>query len=178
MLSAGAKLVEWVVQFFELFRFIRIINAWEVGIVLRLGRFSRVLPPGPHFVWPFAIEAVATEWSTPQVKLLPAQSLTTADNKSIILAGMVTWRCVDVHKLLVETGGHEAVLLDACPGTITEIVARTVWTDLVSEKFQKELLRRVRHRARKCGIEVDEVQLSDLSVSKTLRLVSRGTLEA
>lgn len=166
------KLLEYIVQFIELFYFIRVINSWEVSVVLRLGRYHRTLRPGWHFVIPLHIETLTTEWTVPQCKVLPSQNLTTADGKSVLVTPVITWSCSDAKRMLLKVGGHETVLLDSSCGVVARLVSAAAWAQLNSEPFVAGLTRAVRRRAKRWGIKVHEVQLSDVTLSRTFRLVS------
>lgn len=173
-----AKLADFLLQFLDLFKFMVVVKAWEVGVVLRLGRYSRTLQPGPHLVWPLAIEQVATEWSVPIVRPLAPQSLTTLDGKNVVVSGVLTYRCVDAQKMTCEVGGHETVVQDSATGVIAQHVTRATWKDLGSDAFLRAVTRAVNRQARRWGLAVDRVQFSDIAQCQTIRLVGRGVERA
>lgn len=166
-----AKLVDTLLQFIGSFRFIRIIHQWEVGVVLRLGVYHRTLQPGWHLILPFSLEEVAVEWSIPTVKVLPAQSLTTLDGRSVLVTPVITWSCADAYKLTVTVGGNESALLDSACGVVSRHVTSLPWLDLSSDASMASLTSAIRRRAGRWGIKVHEVQFSDVSLSRTYRVV-------
>jgi regulator of protease activity HflC (stomatin/prohibitin superfamily) len=166
------KLVDLLVQFIDLFFFVRIVSVWEKGVVLRLGRYSRTVGPGWHLVWPFHFENLLTEHITPATTKLDAQSLTTSDGVAVEVSAVVTWRIVNVRKVLLECEGHEQVMLDSTTGVLAEHVTGVAWSDLTTEEFRRTLTTAVHARAKKWGIKILQVQLKDVTRCRSLRLFS------
>jgi regulator of protease activity HflC (stomatin/prohibitin superfamily) len=166
------KLVELLVQFIDLFYFVRVIDQYMGGVVLRLGKYHRTLGPGAHMVWPLGIERVLMQHTNPSTTKLDAQSLTTADGVAVVVSAVVTWRVSNVRKVLLECDGHEQVMLDSTTGVLAEHVTGVVWSDLVTEEFRCTITSAVAQRARKWGIKVMKVQLKDVARCRSLRLFS------
>jgi len=171
MLPAIGQIFDLLIQFLDSFRFLKIVKAWEVAVVLRLGKYHRTLGPGLHFVLPFHIESVAAEWTVPYPRQLAPQPLTTADGVQVVVTAVVTTRCVDARKLVCLSGGHEAAILDSAGGTIATHVAATRWSELTTPKFARELTAAVDVASREWGLEALRVQLVHLSKARPICLV-------
>lgn len=170
------RLVELALQFIDLFYVARVVDAWESGIVLRLGRFHRRVGPGLRWVLPLSLERLVTHPMTPDTVKLDAQSLTTADDVAVVVSAVVTWRVGDVKKLILKTNGHEQVLLDSATGVLADHVTGVTWKDLCTEEFRATITSAVQARARRWGIKVLEVQLKDVSRCPSLRLFAASPL--
>jgi regulator of protease activity HflC (stomatin/prohibitin superfamily) len=163
------KLVDVLLQFLDKFAFIVIVDAYEQVIVLRLGRYNRTLMPGPHWIWPFA-ETAISENVVSKVYDLNAQSLTTKDGVSIVVSGIVTARVHDVRKALLGVEGVTDAIKNASVAEIARAVAGANWEELTTPQFGYLLTGACRRRGFKWGMEIDEVQLSDVSKSRSIRL--------
>lgn len=166
------KLVDLFLQFLDAFRFLQIIKAWEVGVVLRFGRYHRTIEPGLHWVIPLWIESTTVEWSVPVVKPLVPQSLTTADGVPVVLSAVLTYRVQNARKLVCEVGGHESALQDAATGVIASYVTSEAWDGLQSEDFLKRLTAAVHRQARPWGLAVQRVAFADIAKCRTIRVVT------
>lgn len=77
---------------------IKLIPQQKAAIVESLGRYSRTLEAGPHFIWPF-IERIAYTHSLKEVVLdIPEQVCITKDNVSVAIDGVLFFRVVDPYK--------------------------------------------------------------------------------
>ena len=165
------KLVQLVTEFAFLFRFIAIIHPYQRAVVLRLGKKVRVLDPGWHWVAPFHIEETLSETVTPRTTNLPIQTVTTSDDIQVSVADLVTWEIADVAKLLLEAAEHQEAMLDTSLGLVASSAMSVTWKDLASDEFLRTLKSDIKKRARKWGIRVLDVQLTDLAKTRTLRLL-------
>jgi regulator of protease activity HflC (stomatin/prohibitin superfamily) len=166
------KLVQLVTDFAYLFRFIAIVRDYEGAVVLRLGRYKRTLEPGWYFVAPFKVDEVLTTVVTPSTTNLPAQTVTTADDVQVSVAAIVTWEVSNVRKLLLESAEHQEAMLDTSLGLVARSVMAVTWRDLGTEEFRRTLRRDVKTKAKRWGIRVLDVQLTDIARTRTFRLLS------
>lgn len=171
MSVAISQLFDLFVQFLDSFRFLKIVKAWEVSVVLRYGRYHRVLKPGLHFVLPCHLESVHTEWTVPYPRQLAPQPLTTADGIAVVVAAVVTTRCVDAEKLVCQSGGHEAAILDSAGGAIADAVSRAKWEDLTSAQFLRRLTVEMNEASHEWGLETMRVQFVNLSRARPVCIV-------
>lgn len=171
------KLVQLVVEFAYLFRFVAVVHPYQRAVVLRLGRLSRVLKPGVHWLLPLRIEETLYETVTPRTTNLPVQTVTTADGVQVSIAAIVTWEVRDVAKLLLESADHQEAMLDTATGVLATSVMAVRWADLSSDEFARTLRGDIKRKARKWGIRVIDVQLTDLAKTRTMRLLTTSVAQ-
>ena len=157
-----------------LFKFFTVIDAFEEGVLLRLGKYKRTVKPGLRFHWPFYIDNILTDNVVTDPLSLGTQSLTTKDGKSIVISAVVTWRIFDVRRTLLEVDGAESALYDVASGYIHEQVAANTWATIRKPEFPATLKKHIQKQARKWGISVTNVQFSDCSLSRSYRLWTGG----
>jgi regulator of protease activity HflC (stomatin/prohibitin superfamily) len=154
---------EWLLPF-------TVIDAYEEAVVLRLGKFHRQLGPGFHLIVPFGVERAISDEVVPRVINLSSQSLTTSDGVSAVIGGAVTFSISDIRKAMLEVKTVHQAIADSCCGAIGQAVRGAQWDALTSDAFIKELTSKCREYARKYGLRIERVQLTDLARMRALRL--------
>lgn len=166
------RLVDLFVQFLHLFRFWAVVDQWEDGIVMTLGRERKKVKKGLNFVWPLGIDHVLTEAVYRRPAVLQSQSLTTADGVPVIITPIVFFRIKNARRLILKSGGHEEAIMAIVPGIVTGHVAGANWTDLAGDEFRQAVTSDSREAAREWGIDVIEVTWKDLVRTRTYRLIA------
>lgn len=164
------KLFDVLLKFVGLFHFWTIIYDYEKGVILRLGKFHRYAKPGLNLRIPFSIEECMAINAVFDTMDLGQQSLTTKDGHNVVLSTYVSWTVKDPRKALLTVDGVESVLSDVASGYIEERVAAATWDEVRTATFRKSLKKHIQRQARKWGISVKNVQFSDRTRSRSLRL--------
>ena len=166
------KLIAAIQQFgkdlFPLF----VIDMWEEGVVLRGGKFLKVVKPGMYLKIPF-LDAVWKHTVITQSIDIPPQSVTTADNKNVVVKGIIRFTISDVKLFLTTITEPKDVLTDTTGGMIREIIEDTNWTDIVD--IDKKLTAEVSKFVKKWGIKVQKVTLTDLQIANSIRIIQDST---
>ena len=165
------KLVDVLLQFLDKVIFIAPVNQTDKGVRLRFGKYKEVLEPGWHFKIPLIDEIVSHTvlWTTIS---LPSQSLTTKDQKDIVVKGVIKYKIHDIETFLLEVWDAVDALSDMTQGIIFDIVKEKTWDELQNIDLKPIITRKVRSEAKRWGIEVETVTLSDLAKIKSLRLLN------
>ena len=101
------KLIDFFISIIELFKFFWVIRQWEAGIILRLGRYTgKVLSPGFHIIWPFAIDEVHTISIIPDVTKLEPQTIVMKDKSVVVVQAIVKYQVNNPEVCLVEVGNE------------------------------------------------------------------------
>jgi regulator of protease activity HflC (stomatin/prohibitin superfamily) len=165
------KLVDLLVSSLRMFMFWTVVDSYAGGVILRFGKFNRLADPGFHWLWPFNIETVLRTNVVPETMTVGPQSLTTADDISIVIGVVVTFGISDVKTFLLEIEGANQVVMDSTFGVVSQLVMRHTWGELQSMDKPKELTKAVRAQAKRYGVEVVKVAVSDFTRSRSLRLM-------
>jgi regulator of protease activity HflC (stomatin/prohibitin superfamily) len=165
------RLLDLILQSIAFFIPFVVIDQFEEAVVLRFGKFHRTLGPGFHWIIPFQIERGISDNVVPRTLNLQAQSLTTKEGRMVMVAAVVTASIRDIQKATLEVEGVDHALQDSCYGAIGMLVAAATWEEVQSADFSEALTKACRKQAWRFGIEIQRVQLSDLTLSKTLRIM-------
>ncbi len=168
------RLFDLIIEFVGLFQIYTFIDEYEEGVVLRCGKFHRVVGPGFQWVLPFNFEEILVENVVPTTTELGVQSLHTSDNYHINIQGVLLWKITDIRKILLDVEDADDALSDAATGYISEMVAEHTWEEIRCSTFPKRLKSNIQEQAREWGIRVMKVYISDCSKSRAIRLWHEG----
>lgn len=152
-----------------------VVDEFERGVLLRWGKCKKELDPGLHWKWPLADRALLDN-VVPRTINLKAQSLTTKDGKSVVIGAVVTASIRDIQKALLDVETVDNVLEDSCYGQVAALVAATDWEQIRGVEFNETLTAACRKQAFRFGVEITRVQLSDVAISRALRLYQASAI--
>lgn len=171
------RLIDFVISALKIFQFWVLVYPYERGVLLHLGKFERVLNPGFHWCWPLKIDRVIIIDVVIRTLRLGAQSLVTGDAKPVIVNAVITCQIDDPQKALLEVHSVEHVVDDSCSGLIAAFVANNNLEYIVGccALQDEDLLRDCQEQAAEYGINIVRVQFTDVSPSRTIRLLNSTT---
>jgi regulator of protease activity HflC (stomatin/prohibitin superfamily) len=149
----------------------KVVNQTDEAVRLRFGKFKEVLKPGLHWKWSFADEILSHSvlWTTYSV---PAQSLTTKDGKDVVVKLIIKYRIVDIQTFLLEVWDAIDAISDMTQGISFDIVKERTWDELHTLDLKPLITRKARLEAKRWGIEIETVTLSDLAKIRSIRLLN------
>lgn len=163
------KLIDLFVTFIKDFLPFKIVDQWEEGVHLSCGKFKRTVKPGIRYKFPFFDQIWVTPVITQTVHMKP-QTVTTLDERNVVLTSIVRYHIVDVKKFLLGVMHANDVLVDTTQGIIRDIVERTNWDELVD--LNKKVKPEVNNQVQKWGIFVELVSFPDLGEIVTYRVMT------
>ncbi len=165
------KLVEVLLQFIHIFQFCFVTAKYQKGLVLRWGKLHRIVEPGFHWIWPFLVEHYMWTNIVPETMTVGPQSLTTQDNRDIVVSTVVTFSIEDIAVFLLDIEGGHQVIEDSTYGTVATFMMNRTWDQLLKMDVSNELTKAVRRKAKTYGVNIINVQLCDFTKSKSIRLI-------
>jgi regulator of protease activity HflC (stomatin/prohibitin superfamily) len=161
------EVLQWVGE--ALLPFV-VLQPYEAAVLVRLGRFKRVLAGGFHWLAPFHIDVVWHDHITPTTHHLAGLSTTTKDGRSIGFDAIVTYKISDIEKALLNVTDVKDAVVDTCMGIIGTALSDATWEDILHGRMTDELTKLCRARGWRWGIEVMSVQLAGVALVKNIRL--------
>jgi regulator of protease activity HflC (stomatin/prohibitin superfamily) len=152
-----------------------IIHQYDGGVRLRFGKFHKVLEPGLTYKIPFIDEIISHHvvWTTMD---LPPQSLTTTDERNIVVTAVVKYRVADIKTFLLEVYDATDAISDMSQAVVKRAIMTKSWEECKSEKLDNELAIKARVEAKKWGIEIVTITLTNVSCIKSIRLFNESTM--
>lgn len=166
------KLIDLIVTFIHDILPWKIVDQWEEGVHLRTGKFLRTVKPGLRFKFSFFDQIITTPVITQTVNLSP-QTVTSEDDRSVVLSSIVRYHIHDVEKFLLGVMHANDVLVDTTQGIIRDMVEGCKWIDLYD--LGSVVTPEVNEQVQKWGITVEQVSFPDLGEIKTYRIIGENS---
>jgi regulator of protease activity HflC (stomatin/prohibitin superfamily) len=164
------RIFEFLAEWARIFRCFTVVDEYQRAVILRWGKFHAEVGPGFHWLLPLCIDKVISDNVVARTKTLAAQSLVTSDGKQIVISVAVTSSINNIRKATIGVEHVDQALLDSCAGAIAETVINSSWDEIRSPEFNERLTKPCRKNAWRYGIEIERVQLADVSISPSLRV--------
>lgn len=148
---------------------LKVIYEWESGVRMRGGKFNKNVEPGIRFKVPF-LDKIFTCYNITRTLHPHAQTLTTLDQKPIVLKSIIRYHVEDAKTFLLTMNTASDVLIDTTLGIIKETIEQTKWDDL--NGVDDVITEKTKEVVKKWGIHIERVTLTDLGLVRTYRLMS------
>ena len=162
-------LLDWLLDIWdELIPFV-VIEPWDEGLRVRLGKHTKILKPGVHLSLPW-IDVVETMNVKRQAVNLPNQNIWTLDRKSITISGAFEYEVVDIAKVFLEVQDLDESLIEVTQGLIADYVVSTDEEALYPDAMVEEMLPSLQEEGERWGVNISKLIISDLVITIPLRL--------
>jgi regulator of protease activity HflC (stomatin/prohibitin superfamily) len=163
------KLIDVIMTFIEeIFPFI-IINQYDLGVILRFGKYSRTLEPGFHWKIPF-VDRGLTHTVVTTTLSIPAQSVTTKDEKPVVVKSVVKYNIDNIKDFLLEVYDAKDAISDMTQSIIREQINGRNWSECNDKEFDNTVTKKLRTEMKKWGIFIQKVTMTDIGIIRSMRL--------
>ncbi|GBC98845.1 Modulator of FtsH protease HflC [bacterium HR17] len=158
---------------------VRIVQEWERGVVLRLGKFNRVLSPGIQFIIP-VIERVIKVDLRVFVVDVPKQEIITKDNVTVKVNAVVYFRVMDPAAALIRVENYLYATQQVAQTTLRDVVGQSELDELLAhrEELNQRLQRIIDAATDPWGIKVDMVAIKDVELPDAMKRAMARQAEA
>lgn len=166
------RLIDILYYIVDELKFWVVIPYYDRGIRLRFGKpRGEELVPGIHWKLPFADSILTCMVKTKTIELAE-QSVTTKDYQAIVVKGVIKYEISDVRTLLLEVNDAVDAVADMSKGIIRSIFINNNWKECNDPEIQKQIGSKIKNEAKKWGIRISEVTLTDLSLMRSIRILN------
>ncbi len=151
-----------------------IIQEYERGVVLTLGRFSGIRRPGLRFVIPVLQKMEKVDTREKVVDIQP-QDIITKDNVLVKVNGVVYYRVHDARLAILDTENYNEATREMAQATLRASVGTHELDELSDpERLSVEIQRALEVKTEAWGIKVSNVEIKEVDVDKQMiRHISR-----
>lgn len=163
----------WIILFvfviIPILSFLKQINEYERGVVYTMGRFSYMLGPGWHVVWPIFQRMTKVDIRTKAVDV-PKQDIITKDNVSAKMSAVIYYKITDAGKAVNEVENVFWAVSQLAQTTMRRITGEVTLDEMLSnrEKIATQILQIVEHAATQWGLDVQSVELKDIELPESM----------
>ena len=148
-----------------------IVYQYENVGVYRFGKYHRTLTPGFHWRWPL-IETYLGEHTTLTTLALEPQTITTKDDITVVVTGIVRYQITDVEPFLCEISNQHDVLRDTSMGSVLKAVRTMTFAEILNEPPEAKIASDIRRQVKPFGIEIDKFTFVDSGKIRTYRMIT------
>lgn len=158
---------------------IKVVNQYERGVVLTLGRYTGMRQPGLRIVIPIfqAIRKVDVR-STPID--VAKQEVITKDNVTVGVDAVVYFRVVDAAKAVLETTNYIYATSQFAQAALRDVTGNVDMDDLLSkrEEISQQIKEIVDRQTDQWGIDVEAVKVQNIELPQDMKRAMAKQAEA
>ncbi len=158
---------------------IKQVDEYERGVKFTLGKYSRVLNPGWHLVFPIFQSYRKIDIRTKAVDV-PEQDAITKDNVSIRINAVIYYKIFDASKAILEVENFYYAVSQLAQTTMRNAVGEVSLDELLSNReiISKKICEIIDKATDPWGIKVENVELKDVSLPEEMKRVIARVAEA
>jgi regulator of protease activity HflC (stomatin/prohibitin superfamily) len=152
-----------------LFSSIKVLNEYERGVMLSLGRFTGIKGPGVIIVVPFLQQMRKVDLRV-IVLNIPKQDVITRDNVSVKVNAVVYFRIVDPGKAVLQVANPLDATSQVAQTTLRSVLGQHEMDDLLSQrdKLNGDIAVILDQATEAWGIKVANVEMKDVDLDETM----------
>jgi regulator of protease activity HflC (stomatin/prohibitin superfamily) len=152
-----------------LFNSLKILDQYQRGVVLTLGRFTRVSGPGLVILIPF-IETMRRADLRVQVMPIPSQDVITRDNVSVKVSAVAFFSLVNPQAALLGVGDYVSAIAQLAPIALRANIGKHNLDELLSkqETLNKALGEALEERTKAWGVHIQNVEIRTVDLDPTM----------
>lgn len=152
-----------------LFSTFRILNEYERGVMMTLGRFSGVKGPGIVIVFPVLQQLRKVDLRV-IVFNVPKQDVITRDNVSVKVNAVVYFRVVDPGKCILQVENFFEATSQVAQTTLRSVLGQHDMDDLLSQrdKLNADVQQILDQSTENWGIKVSNVEIKDVDLDESM----------
>lgn len=158
---------------------VRIINQYERGVVLRLGKFSRMLTPGFRVIIPYIDHMTKVDVRTTPMDI-PKQEVITRDNVTVNVDAIVYFRVIDAPKAVLETTNYAYATSTFAQTALRDVTGNFDLDEILSKRdeISAQIREIVDTQTDKWGIDIESVKLQNIELPADMKRAMAKQAEA
>lgn len=158
---------------------IKIVNQYERGVVLTLGKFTGVRQPGLRIIIPVIQRMIRVDVRSTPIDV-SKQEVITKDNVTAGVDAVVYLRVIDPARAVLETTNYIYATSQFAQAALRDVTGNVELDDLLSkrEEISEEIKKIVDAETDKWGIDVENVKVQNIELPQDLKRAMAKQAEA
>lgn len=158
---------------------IKIVNQYERGIVLTLGKFTGVRQPGLRIVIPIVQRIIKVDIRSMPIDV-PKQEIITKDNVTAGVDAVVYLRVIDPAKAVLETTNYIYATSQFAQAALRDVAGNADLDELLAKRDQisQQIKEIVDAETDKWGIDVENVKIQNIELPNDMKRAMAKQAEA
>lgn len=157
----------------------KIVNQYERGVVLTLGRFTGIREPGLRVIIPVIQRMIRVDVRSTPVDV-PKQEVITKDNVTVGVDAVVYLRVIDAQKAVLETTNYMYATSQFAQAALRDVTGNVDLDDLLSkrEQISQQIKEIVDRQTDQWGIDVENVKVQNIELPQDMKRAMAKQAEA
>jgi len=158
---------------------LRIINEYEQGVVLRLGRFVGLRTAGLKWIFPFIDRMIVIDMRV-TAEQVPPQDVITRDNVSVKVNAVIFFRVVQADRAFLQVTDFLFATSQFAQTTLRSVLGQVEMDDLLSQrdKINRQLQEIIDRHTEPWGVKVTAVEVKQVDLPDEMRHAMARQAEA
>lgn len=158
---------------------VKILNEWEKGVVLRLGRSVGIRGPGLVFVIPFIERIFRVDLRTVTMDV-PSQDVITRDNISLKVNAVVYFRVVNAESAISSVADYLYATSQLAQTTLRSVLGQFQMDEILEQrdKINHRLQELIDKQTEPWGVKVTLVEVKNIDLPKEMQSAMARQAEA
>ncbi len=168
--ESGGGMVFLVVVVIFILSSLKVIREWDRGVVLRWGRFDRVLKPGLRFVWPLWEKLMVLDTRVVTMDV-PKQEIITRDNVSVMVDAVMWCQVVNAEFAVTKVADWVRATSLQSQTALRSVLGQAELDELLSarDKINLHLQTIIDAVTEPWGIKVTAIEVRDLVLPESMK---------
>lgn len=168
-----------IVAVFFVLSGIKVINQYERGVVLTLGRYSGMRDPGLTVIVPVFQKVIKVDVRSTPIDV-PKQEIITKDNVTIGVDAVVYLRVINASKAVLETTNYIYATSQFAQAALRDVTGNADMDELLSkrEEMSQRIKEIVDSETDKWGIDVENVKIQNIELPQDMKRAMAKQAEA
>lgn len=158
-----------------LFASIRILNQWEKGVVLTLGKYSATLEPGLNFVIPLIQNLIRVDMRIRTLDI-PKQEAMTKDNVPVAVNAVVYFKVEKAEDAVLKIQDYQYAVAQYAQTALRDVVGNSSMDEVLTDrdKIAEQIRSIVDQETNAWGVDISSIKMQDIELPEDLkRIMSR-----
>lgn len=158
---------------------IKVINQYERGVILTLGRFSGIREPGLRIVIPIFQRLTRVDMRSTPIDV-PKQEVITKDNVTVGVDAVVYFRVIDAPKAVLETTNYIYATSQFAQAALRDVAGNADLDELLSKRdvISQQIKEIVDAQTDQWGIDVENVKVQNIELPQDMKRAMAKQAEA
>lgn len=158
---------------------IKIINQYERGVVLTLGKYTGIRQPGLRLVVPVIQKLIRVDIRSTPIDV-PKQEIITKDNVTVGVDAVVYLRVIEASKAVLETTNYIYATSQFAQAALRDVTGNADMDELLSkrEEISQKIKEIVDSQTDQWGIDVEAVKVQNIELPQDMKRAMAKQAEA
>lgn len=158
---------------------IKVVNQYQRGVILTLGKFTGVRQPGLQIVIPIFQQMLRVDVRSTPIDV-PKQEIITRDNVTAAVDAVVYIRVVNAERAMLETTNYVVATSQFAQAALRDVTGNVDLDDLLSkrEEISQQIKQIVDAQTDQWGVDVETVRIQNIELPQELKRAMAKQAEA